>query len=107
MAGHGDAPTTTGDDTMVDVGEGSDDVSPTRVAWLMENFKAVFDALANHAGYTPARGYEMLNALALEASSLIKAAEDAEDQRQLREYFLAAFNASLTNGEEEYGAGHA
>ena len=86
--------------TDEDNDDGSE-VSPARVVWLMDCFKAAFDALANHAGFTPARGYEMLNALALESSAIIKSVEDPELRDKFRRYFLTAFGASL----EEDGNG--
>lgn len=83
---------------MTDI-EDDGEVKAAHVAWLMESFKAAFDKLANHAGYTPARGYEMLNALALEAAAIIGSTDDAVATERLRRYFLTALGASLDEGK--------
>jgi hypothetical protein len=90
---------------MNDIDDG-DEVSPARVVWLMDCFKAAFDELANHAGFNSARGYEMLNALALEASAVIKSVEGPELRDKFRRYFLTAFGASLEDHREDDGRRH-
>jgi hypothetical protein len=83
-----------------------DETSEDRVRWLVYCFRQAFEENSNSAGFTGARKYEMLNALAMEAASIICEPPDVDDQADLRKWFLRALGECIVQAEDEQRISH-
>jgi hypothetical protein len=77
------------------------DINGEYVAWLMREFANAFNKNCKRHGMEKMRIYEMLNALALEAASIVTAPEDRAEQKLLYDWFKNIFMVTVAATLEE------
>jgi len=77
------------------------EIDTKNVAWLMRAFAKAFKENCAKHGTDKVRIFEMLNALALEAASIVTAPPDENEREELYQWFRDVFVTAVTMDHEE------